>query len=560
MPGIDLEDRLEVRHFFLAHGLEEVLHLDGRVFFVHHDAGGRIGKAGARLHLLDLVLEDLAHALDDRIDLLLGLLVLVGLQVLGRVAPVDRLELDVLVLVDRRHDDLVDLVVHDEHLDVLRPVHFQERRAAQGLLVFAGDVVDGLLVGLHALLVLGQAHQPLLPAGLPAHELEERVAVGEVLVEPLLDGLAELPVELGVLFLVHGQRRELGEDFLDRGGLDVHHHPVLLEDLAAHVQGQVVGIDDALDEAQVGGEQVLLVVGDEDALDVELHPRLVVHVEEVEGRLFGNEEKRRVLERALGVSVHVVKRVLRIVGDRLVELVVVLLLELVLGPLPERRGRVDLLGLFGLLLVLLLRVVEENGERNVVRIFFDDGLDLPALGVLDPLVVQAEDDVGAGLVPFGRLEVEAALAVARPAEGRLAARLARDDLGLLRHHEDRVEPHAELADEARVDRRAGLDLGQEFAGARIGDGAEVVHQVLLAHADAGVGHGEGLGLLVEADIDARVEGDRLERLVGEGQVLELVERVRGIGDELAQEDLLVRVEGVDDELQELAHLGLEFVL
>ena len=41
---------------------------------------------------------------------------------------------------------------------------------------------------------------------------------------------------------------------------------------------------------------------------------------------------------------------------------------------------------------------------------------------------------------------------------------------------------------------------------------------------------------------------------------ELVERVGGVGDELAEEDLRVRVERMDDELEELADFGLELLL
>ena len=83
-------------------------------------------------------------------------------------------------------------------------------------------------------------------------------------------------------------------------------------------------------------------------------------------------------------------------------------------------------------------------------------------------------------------------------------------------------------------------------------------EVLLVHADAGVGDGEGLVLFVEFEVDARIEGERLVGLVGEGEVAQLVERVGGVGDELAEEDLGVRVEGVDDELQELTDFGLKF--
>jgi hypothetical protein len=47
-------------------------------------------------------------------------------------------------------------------------------------------------------------------------------------------------------------------------------------------------------------------------------------------------------------------------------------------------------------------------------------------------------------------------------------------------------------------------------------------------------------------------------LVGEGQVTELIERIRGVGDELAQEDLRMRVERVDDQLEQLIDFGLKF--
>ena len=50
--------------------------------------------------------------------------------------------------------------------------------------------------------------------------------------------------------------------------------PVLLQDLPGDVERQVVRVDDALDEAQVLGDQRLAVVHDEDPLDVQLHAAL----------------------------------------------------------------------------------------------------------------------------------------------------------------------------------------------------------------------------------------------------------------------------------------------
>ncbi len=52
---------------------------------------------------------------------------------------------------------------------------------------------------------------------------------------------------------------------------------------------------------------------------------------------------------------------------------------------------------------------------------------------------------------------------------------------------------------------------------------------------------------------------REQRGVGDGREAQPVAGIRGIGDQLAQEDLPVAVQGVDHELQQLTHLGLKAV-
>jgi len=69
---------------------------------------------------------------------------------------------------------------------------------------------------------------------------------------------------------------------------------------------------------------------------------------------------------------------------------------------------------------------------------------------------------------------------------------------------------------------------------------------------------------LDLDLAAGDELDGELALGGEGRVLEgleatPIERVRGVGDQLAEEDLLVGVERVDHEVQQLLHFRLEFV-
>ena len=77
--------------------------------------------------------------------------------------------------------------------------------------------------------------------------------------------------------------------------------------------------------------------------------------------------------------------------------------------------------------------------------------------------------------------------------------------------------------------------------AGLGDGTEVVDQICLGHAQTCVGNGESLVGHVGSDGDLQVGVGVQDRMVRQGQVSYLVQGVRGVGYELAKEDVLVRV-------------------
>ena len=67
---------------------------------------------------------------------------------------------------------------------------------------------------------------------------------------------------------------------------------VLLEGLTRDVEGKILGVDDTLDEVEVLGDEVLAVVHDEDAADVELDVvALLLGLEEVEGSTEDDDER-----------------------------------------------------------------------------------------------------------------------------------------------------------------------------------------------------------------------------------------------------------------------------
>ncbi len=166
---------------------------------------------------------------------------------------------------------------------------------------------------------------------------------------------------------------------------------------------------------------------------------------------------------------------------------------------------------------------------------------------------------GAALGAREGLDLELAGAGAGPAHALLgrhagAARLHGDAIG---DDEGRVEADAELADELGVLALLALQAGDELARSALGDGAQVLHRLGEAHADAVVGNGEGAGLGVERDAHLEVRRVLPQRGLVERLEAQLVAGVGGVGDQLAEEDLLVGIERVGDEVQDLLDLGLE---
>ena len=123
----------------------------------------------------------------------------------------------------------------------------------------------------------------------------------------------------------------------------------------------------------------------------------------------------------------------------------------------------------------------------MVGIGRDDVLQALGVGVFGVGLVEVQRDGRAAPALLAGLDRELALAVGDPAPRLVGARLARDHLDLVRHHEGGIEADAELADQGHVLLGVARELVKEGGGARARDGAEIVDQLLPAHADAVVG-------------------------------------------------------------------------
>lgn len=87
-------------------------------------------------------------------------------------------------------------------------------------------------------------------------------------------------------------------------------------------------------------------------------------------------------------------------------------------------------------------------------------------------------------------------------------------------------------------------MKETYLGTRLGDCTQVVDHVGFGEANTSITDGEDLVLLVGDDADNEFLFCVENRRIGEGCISDFVERIRGVGDQLAKENLLVGVEGV----------------
>ena len=174
--------------------------------------------------------------------------------------------------------------------------------------------------------------------------------------------------------------------------------------------------------------------------------------------------------------------------------------------------------------------------------FFDDGFEADGFEEFLGIGLDVQDDGGAGFFALSRFQRVDAAAGGFPFPGFGGPDLAGNHLNLVGDHEGGVEADAELADQAGAFLGFGLlgQAGGEGRGAGAGDRAEVLRQLLLAHPRAGIGDGDGVGQFVLGDFDGRIFRQS-ETFIGKREKAALVNRIRRVGDQLAQENFAVGV-------------------
>ena len=116
---------------------------------------------------------------------------------------------------------------------------------------------------------------------------------------------------------------------------DGFHIAAFLQQLAAHVQGQIGGVDHALHKAQVGGQQGLGVVHDEHAFHIQLDTAFFVAVPQIKRRFAGQVQQLGVFGAAFHLVVAPSQGRLKVVADGFVKLGVLLLADILFRAGPQ---------------------------------------------------------------------------------------------------------------------------------------------------------------------------------------------------------------------------------
>ncbi|KAI6776272.1 hypothetical protein HG530_000217 [Fusarium avenaceum] len=563
-------------------GLHDTLHVGRPTELASSDGARRGTKLVGDNNLLDLVTENVLEGLGEALVLLLllltGLLLILGLLELEVLGDVD--ELLALELLELSHGVLINGVDEEENLETLLAESVEEGRLLDSLDRLTSDVVHVVLVLGHASDVVGEGGQLITRlGGVESEELGQDGSVLGVLVDTKLEVLGEGAVELVELLLVLSNLLEELKRLLDDVLLDDLHDLVLLKGLTRQVEGKILRVDNTLDEAEPLRDEVGGIVGDEDTADVELDVVLgLLGLEEIEGSALGDEEDSTELELTLNGEVLDSKVVLPIVGERLVEGSVLLLVDVLGVASPDGLLLVELLlldlsllDLLGLGLLLLLLVIDLLDLGLLVITLLGDLLsgllirdlllglllDVEVDGVVHLLVLEVEDDGGTAteLLALGVLgDGESATSAGLP-DVLLVIVVLGDDADLVGDEVGRVETNTELTNHGNISASSqGL---HELLGTGSGNRTQVVDKVLLGHTNTGIPDGEGLVDLVGDDVNSEVLARVELARVREGLVSDLVEGIGSVGDKLSEEDLLVGVDSVDDEGEKLRDLSLE---
>ena len=397
-----------------------------------------------------------------------------------------------------------------------------------------------------------------------------------IAVNTKLDLAAKCFPEGFVLFaVVHQHGVQFVLDLLFQAVADQLYLAVLLQRFTADVQAQVLAVHNALDKAEVIRQQVSAFFHDHNAGSIQGQTLFVLLGVVIIRRLAGHKQQGGVGCGALGAAGNHAQRVGIIHELALVELVVFFRLYIFLVALPDGHHAVQgfqlgvgfvlrlivVTGVLRLRLLAALLAVHGNGVADVIAVLLDQAGDgvlvqIFAVFVGFGVLFQHQGDLGANFRLFGFGQGVSLHAGGRPLPGFLAALRAGNNGHLAGNHESGVEANAELTDDVNI---LVLIACLKVLAAGAGNGAKVLFQLILSHANAVIADGQGAVLFIGCNMNVQVFFFYVDGGVRQALEIQLVAGIRCVGNQLAQEDLAVGINRIDHQVKQLFALGLKLM-
>ena len=351
---------------------------------------------------------------------------------------------------------------------------------------------------------------------------------------------------------------------------------VLLQHLAADVQAQILTVHNALDEAEVIRQQVGALLHNEHAGCVQGQALFIILGVEVVGTVAGHEQQGIIICSALGAADDDAGGVGIIAKLFLIEVRVLLVGHFALLLFPDGHHAVQSFQLgvslpFGLIilrlgigfrLLALVLALHLDGIAHIVAVLLHDGHDAVLIEEVVVVVrlsirLDVQDDLGACGVLLGGGHFVAVHTGGLPLPCFIRAISLGNDGDFIGYHEGRVEADTKLADDIDV---LVLVVLLEIQRTGVSNGAQILLKFLFGHADAVILNGQDAVLLIAGDEDAEIALVHAHRRIGQALIIELIDGIRCVGDQLAQENFLIGVDGVDHHIHQLFAFSLKFFL
>mmetsp|Transcript_26461 Transcript_26461/g.56851 ORF Transcript_26461/g.56851 Transcript_26461/m.56851 type:complete len:224 (+) Transcript_26461:1975-2646(+) len=124
--------------------------------------------------------------------------------------------------------------------------------------------------------------------------------------------------------------------------------------------------------------------------------------------------------------------------------------------------------------------------------------------------------------------------------------------------ECRVKSHTKHTNHVDIVRLTRRQCFHKIGSSRTSNGTKIRNQIILAHTNTSIANGKRLGLRIILNLHLQLRRITQHLWLGHTQKADLIKSIGRIGNQLTEENVLVGVEGVDDNVEHFVDFGFVF--